>query len=170
VLTKVQLDRLQELVVERLSQGDFESPQVRENEPQFTARVLAPALKGIVGQVAVPGLHVSGDGAAPIRTVSFLGSFFRPDLGISRYGEWLFALEVKYLKRGQRQGSIATAIGQSLVYRGCGFPRVVIFVVDFCSGAVVLDEASLALAESLHLIVRRPMPAGKLGTDVVRCP
>lgn len=93
-----------------------------------------------------------------------LGAHFYPDLGIASWSNPIFALEVKFLRGVSRQNSIATAIGQALVYSR-RFHEAAVMLID-TEGRVSDDEilsADILLREArLPLIARRATRAADL--------
>lgn len=148
-----------ELVVDRLRLAPLEAPQPHESEPAYTARCLQVLVREELERLGIHGLIYAGAGGGPVRPVYLLGLRFYPDLTVLLHGERLIALEVKYLRRGQRQNSLATALGQASLYRLAGYRRVAMFVVDVENRieADELDNATELLRQTsfVDLIVRR---------------
>jgi hypothetical protein len=161
-LTDKQLDRLQNKLVERLRCADLPAPTEREREPVYTTRCLIRPVEALLDDLAIPGLLVAGEQAAPVQPVYLLGSQFFPDITVSYHSQPLIAVEVKYLKGG---GSVAVAIGQSVLYGLIGYRRSVMFVIDRnrkTSADEVLRAVGLIRKSSgIELVVRR-QARGKL--------
>lgn len=124
------IQELESLLIGSLSTAQLRCPLSDEREPQFTARVIAPALDACLRQTKIHGLTLSGDGAAPLRPTPLFGLSFRPDTGVFYHGSPLVAFEVKFLREGHRQQALCTAIGQSVLYRAHRYPSVVTLLID----------------------------------------
>jgi hypothetical protein len=166
-LTPERRERLLGRVTASLRSSPLRTPADDEGETLYTTRCLAPLLAEIVSDIAFPGLVPLGAGFS-IVPCHFLGMNFWPDLGIAYFGDYVLAIEVKFLRTGQRQNSIATAIGQSVIYRQ-RYRHVSTLLIDTVvstSNAHVREAATfLAARASIPLIVRRAQPDGSLATQ-----
>lgn len=104
-------------VTSLLGSGELSAPLPRETEPQFTARVLLPALRDLFEEHKV-GATFRGDGGAEraIHAAVF-GCEFYPDIGISYHTQLVLAIEVKFLRSQGTQNALATAFGQAALYK-----------------------------------------------------
>jgi hypothetical protein len=88
-----------------------------------------------------------------------LGLHFYPDLIVTYHRLPMVAVEVKYLRRGQRQGSFATAVGQATIYREAGYRRAIVLMLDLsnriANEEVLQAQRRFASTGFLELVVRR---------------
>jgi hypothetical protein len=158
-LTAGQVDRLTSLITDRLRTSDLSPPFEDESEPAYTTRELRRPMREVLEELGIPGLATAGGGAGQIRPVYMLGLHFYPDLIVTFRRSPIVAVEVKYLKRGQRQNSLATAVGQATVYRQWGYRRAIVVLIDLAN-RLVDEEVAEAQHEFmstgfLELVIRR---------------
>jgi hypothetical protein len=103
--------------------------------------------------LGIEGVVLAGDGVAPVAPVPYLGIRFYPDMTLHHYGEPVLAIEVKYLKQGQPQGSLATALGQASVYRQ-RFPQVAVFLVDMSARIDAVSTTRELMDSSVWIVTR----------------
>lgn len=145
-LTEGRRARLVEIVVGELRDAGLPAPAVGEGEAKYTNRCLAPLLERVISEIGFPGLvPLRSQGAAMI-SCHYLGVNFYPDLGVRFYESFAMAIEVKFLRGAQRQNSIATAIGQGVVYSS-RFGNSAVMLID-TSGRATPNEVASA---SVHL-------------------
>lgn len=128
-LSEKDIENLRNKLIKVLRTEVLESPGPHESEPAFTARILQPPVERLLKRVGVDGLIQTGEGSHRVNPSRLLGMWFYPDLGIAYHGEPLIAIEVKYLRRHNRQSALATALGQTIVY-GLTYPEVALLLID----------------------------------------
>lgn len=142
--------RLFQRVCEFLESCEISAPNAQEVETAYTKRVLLPAITAHLEARGLGKLIVVGEtSAAP--PVDFWGKVFYPDIAILYYGERLVAIEVKLMRSGQ---SVATALGQALIYRAAGYRHSCAFLVGNERDARSSVTAGLENLEEPHTIVR----------------
>jgi hypothetical protein len=161
-LREIDAQALFERFLATLSGSALRTPDAGETEAQFTGSTLAPVISRMVqtlSQSGVEGLRSTGDGAAGVTPVSFLGKLFYPDIALHHFQEDLIACEVKFLRSGQRQSSIASALGQASLYSLAGYRFALVFLLDIddsISDDQLVEAISLVDARgNLKLCVRR---------------
>lgn len=113
-----------------LCSSEIRVPKSQESEPVFTRSVLAPLIRDELTEL--DGLHLQfrGDGGdSKAYPASALEVSFYPDLAVSIGIQHLWAAEVKILREGNRQNSIATALGQATLYRS-RYEHVSVLFID----------------------------------------
>jgi hypothetical protein len=133
-------------------------PDDGEREPVYTARCLRPPVRDLLHELQIQGLVHAGDGGSRARPVGRFGLRFYPDLSITYHGSLAIAIEVKYLGASGRENAIATALGQTWLYRQAAYQRAALVVVDLVG---VMSDRDIQAAEDLcrrdgiQLVVRR---------------
>jgi len=163
-LTESRRAKLVAIVVEAMGHADLPAPGATESETSFTQRCLAPLLESTIANIGFPGLVPLGTRGAAMISCHALGAHFYPDLGVGYFGAPVFAVEVKFLRGSQRQNSIATAIGQGVVYSK-RFDNAAVLLIDTqgtLNDAEVHAGVELLGAFRLPLVVRRATRSGAL--------
>lgn len=126
-ISEARLDRLVGLLQADLAKVAIDAPHSSEREPSYTRRCVTEPVSQFLMSLDIPGLVVAGELEGPVRPIYLLGRRFYPDISIAYGGDMLIAIEVKYLRNS---GSIATAIGQAMVYRTFAYRRALVFMVN----------------------------------------
>lgn len=155
-LSPTRVENLGRRLTEVLAESEFRLPTQGESEPQYTSRVLAPAIRATIHGLVGLSFQLRGDGfaesAIPAR---ILGMDFFPDLAVSSGADNLWAAEVKILGKSQRQNATATAIGQAQIYL-TRYRYAVVFLVDTAQRSEKKFPDSSTLSQALGVqIVRR---------------
>jgi hypothetical protein len=129
-LTEAQSDVLFKRVVRSLKRDSLAIPFANEGETSYTSRCVQALVSTELDAIQFPGLFRRGDGAASVDTVEFMGMHFYPDVAVTLYSQRLVAVEVKLLRRGNRQNAIATALGQAMIYKSAGYEHAVVLLID----------------------------------------
>lgn len=148
-LNQLQIDRLAVLVSEWLDALRLEAVPAAETEPKFTAQVLLPWLKRHVDSLKKNGLYIRGDGGPIIKPVIWEGVPFLPDLAIVMGEEKYISFEVKLLRDQDPGGSLAKAVGQTVLYSRFGYHYSFGLVFDCRSSRGTAPE--LALNEKFEI-------------------
>jgi len=117
-------------------------PETDEKEERFSSTAVVPAIQKALRPKALDGVYVTqGEGSRDRRACKVGAWHLYPDVTVveARVGETgrpLAAIEVKYLRGGQ---SLATAIGQTILYRSVGAFRVVI-LFGVCDTTTHMEE------------------------------
>lgn len=157
-LSARQAERVVQLVIQELKTVPLVAPLPNETEYAYTKRCLSGQLRITVERLGLRGLVVAGAGVNPVRPVNLFRLNFYPDLAIFYYRSRVLAVEVKYVGRGQRENSVATALGQAMVYQCGGYPLTAVLLVDLTAAMTDFDirNASKACAAyGAEVIVRR---------------
>jgi hypothetical protein len=152
-------DEIAERVLNRLAQDSLPAPLRMELEEAYTARVLFPAVCSFVQDVGLRGVLVAGDGGRRPPAVRFMGAYFWPDIVVSWRNKVILAVEVKLARQHCFQDSVATALGQSLVYRGLGGECAAVIIDIDARAATEPEDVERAGGMGVSLIVRRPLGA-----------
>jgi hypothetical protein len=163
-LTKARRAKLIKLVVDVLRDAPLPAPDRGESETAFTRRCLAPLIEDTLRGLDFPGLLPLGTGGASMISCHALGSHFYPDLAVAYFGTPVFAVEVKFLRGIQRQNSIATAVGQGLLYSH-RFENAAVMFIDAegrLSDGEILASEKLLGETTFPLVVRRATRAAEL--------
>jgi hypothetical protein len=117
---------------------------------------LAPTIRSFVVELRRPDIQYAGTGGAPVDSASALGLNFYPDAALRTASQRLLAIEVKFLRGTQRQYSLATALGQALLYRR-RYRYVVAFLVDskLTSTEELQDLKASASQAGVDVVLRR---------------
>jgi hypothetical protein len=154
--------RLVGLFDSTLRDSDFDPPSLDETEPAFTARVLMPLIHTVQRRIGLDGVTLAGEGMTRVVPTYLLGHRFYPDMAVSYFGKRLVAYEVKFLRKRGRPNSLATALGQSLLYQLDRYHRVRAVLID--SLGVGLEDlehcrAMFGTADQIDVIYRVAHPA-----------
>jgi hypothetical protein len=144
----------------QLEGAPISNPFDGETEVSYSGRAIAESLRESIESLGITGLLLGGPRAAPVGTVSFLGTSFIPDFTLTYMGQRLIACEVKFLRPGAVQSAVATAIGQSAIYSAAGFQAACVFFVDWEGALTETDhehaDRQLSIgAGSVPLVLRR---------------
>jgi len=160
-----------------LCEAEIAAPTLNEEETSYTARSLWPLINSELKKLPDLPLKVRGDGGDD-RSVpaSHLGEQFFPDLAVTLEGHgvdnYIWAVEVKFLRDDSRNNSISTALGQAVLYRQRYLYTAVLFVdvSSYVPGERPISQAELQRLDDLTdstIVVRRAM-AGRLHRCEVR--
>ncbi|MEY2674718.1 MAG: hypothetical protein RLZZ514_1283 [Actinomycetota bacterium] len=144
--------RLEELVFvfceERLVWSPLEDG---EKEPSYTRRVLYPQFKKFVDDLGDKQVSLASDGTQnrPTPVLIGHGQKFFPDMSISVFGGRSIAFEVKFLGDQSFSGSLATAVGQALVYSTCGYSYAHALLVGSAGSKAIFDDDKVRLNAGL---------------------
>jgi hypothetical protein len=157
-------------LVDALSFDEIEPPKADELEREYTARCLAPVVRSVLEALPGAGLRLRGDGsheqAIPARV---LDVEFYPDLAVSLGQQHLWAAEVKFVRSSGRQNSVATAIGQAVLYRSrYEHTAVVLIDVGRHNAGALRAFTDIEEALGLQFIVRSKVGRGLLTNRVKR--
>jgi hypothetical protein len=167
-LSEARSRRLFDLVLSWLQVGSLATPTATEGETAYTGRCIQPLIAENLASIGFRGLYLSGDGVASVGTVYFMGMHYYPDAAIALFSQRLIAIEVKLLRRGNRQGAVATAIGQAQIYRVGGYEHSAVLLIDTVGDMFGQDAVQRKLVGEKYLppvIVRsvtRREPSGLL--------
>ena len=159
-LSDRQVGRLMEIVVHELRTAELPSPNVGEHEPVYTARCLQGPVRRVLGRLGIDGLIQAGEGGGRVRPVVLFGLRFYPDLAVVYHGAKTLAFEVKYLRASGRENAVATALGQTYLYRQAGYRRCGTFLVDITgrsSDAETIAAERICRSAGIDVVVRRKL-------------
>ena len=163
VLTDARKQRLIEVVLAELREMPIPVPDRQDGETNYTKRLLIPHLDSVLTDLAFPGLIRRGSEAGKLRSAHFLGYPFYPDIMVDWRSMPVLAIEVKLLREGSRQNAIATALGQSQIYRK-RYHRTAMMLIDSKPSSTSEDrgEAVEWMASSLgtSLVIRQRASTG----------
>ncbi len=161
------LRRFFEVVHTRLRGEILPGLVVNETEPQYTQRVLQPIARRILTEIEAPGMVCGGDGGVPTHRTNMLGMTFAPDLEFSYRGQRLVAIENKFVTYKHRQRSIASAMGQALVYRIGGFPLCIVLLLDLVTSSYAnsIRAAPRLSTDDIRIIVKRRNHLGQFVSE-----
>ncbi len=153
-LSVKQLSRLSDHFSRLIETSEWRVPLEGESEPRYTGSVLLPAVMRMIEALDKPGLVVRADGGAPPRPLSLFNVEFYPDLELAYFDNRSLAVEVKYVRSSDPTGSISKALGQALIYRARGFPRVHVVLIDIrFRASKQTDELSTMEGVVVHHVI-----------------
>lgn len=157
-LTDRQVARLMELVLSQLRKTVLSAPRPTEHEPQYTARSLQEPIRQVLDGLGIHGLIRTGEGAGRVGPVVLFGQRFYPDLAVTYHGRKVLAFEVKFMRQSGRENAVATALGQTYLYRQAGYRVSGAFLIDMygrMTNAEITAAETICRSAGIEVVVRR---------------
>jgi hypothetical protein len=130
LLAQSQLDIFHDKALGFLSKQKYELNEKGQQERELTTEQVGPSLTRFAKELLLNQLIVRYDGHLPARPLISSGMTFLPDAQVTFHSQKVLAIEVKIIREQDPSGSLAKAIGQTLMYRALGFECALGLVFD----------------------------------------